>query len=106
MTATQLHVVAVGNAFDGMTLYGPFDDSESAAGYAEHAGGEAVDLHPATDQMVISKQLLEAVKEAEEAASGDDYDAEIGALSTALSLALLELKDLGVNTEPHPDEAR
>jgi hypothetical protein len=28
-------VVASGNAFDGMTLYGPFDDYETAALYAE-----------------------------------------------------------------------
>lgn len=104
----QLLAVALGNPFDGMTLHGPFDNSEVAEQFADDDPYLLIDLAPPPDdyRMVISKGLLEAVKEAEDAATGDDYDAEIGALSTALSLALLELKDLGVNTEPHPDEAR
>ncbi len=31
------YVVAFGNAFDGIELYGPFDDHEKATNYAEHA---------------------------------------------------------------------
>ena len=30
-----MYVVATGNAFDGVTLTGPFDDNESAIEYAE-----------------------------------------------------------------------
>jgi hypothetical protein len=29
-------VVAVGNAFDGINLFGPFEDSEVAIAWAEH----------------------------------------------------------------------
>jgi len=31
-----LIILAVGNPFDGITLYGPFEDTEQACDYAEH----------------------------------------------------------------------
>lgn len=30
-----MHVLAIGNPFDGMSVLGPFEDSEQASAYAE-----------------------------------------------------------------------
>jgi hypothetical protein len=32
-----VHVVALGNAFDGLSLHGPFEDVEDAVDYAEQS---------------------------------------------------------------------
>lgn len=37
------YVVAFGNAFDGIQLHGPFDDTETATNYAEHVHKKTYD---------------------------------------------------------------
>ena len=38
--ATKLFIVALGNSFDGISLYGTFKDFESAEEWAEQTGEE------------------------------------------------------------------
>lgn len=42
----DLYIVAVGNAFDGMRMVGPFDDMYSAQEYAEGLNGEQWNIIP------------------------------------------------------------
>lgn len=38
-------VIAFGNAFDGLTLVGPFDDAEAAITFAEQHAADGEDWH-------------------------------------------------------------